>query len=66
MLSFNVDVVMSTYENMWGRIKKKKIQLRFIDSIRLMASSLDSFARNLFWVNWMMCNQCKSETKLTH
>ena len=56
-ISFNVDVIGGGYEDMWGRIEKKKTQLRFIDSIRfirLMASSLDSLSRNLnfeqiFW-----------------
>ena len=49
-----------------GRIKKKKIQLRFIDSIRFMVSSLDSLVRNLVGVNGMMCKQCKSKTELSH
>ena len=31
-----------------------------------MASSLDSLSRNLVGVNGMMCNQCKSETELSH
>ena len=53
-ISFNVDVIVGLYEDMWGRIKKKKIQLRFIDSIRFMASSLDSLTRNLVGVNWMI------------
>ena len=36
--SFNVDVVVDTYEEL-GEVKEKKIQLRFIDSIRFMASN---------------------------
>ena len=35
------------YEDEWGKVKEKKIQLRFIDSIRSMASSLDSLMNNL-------------------
>ena len=46
-ISFNVDVIVGKYEDMWGRIKKKKIRLMFIDSFCFMASSLDSFSRNL-------------------
>ena len=57
---------MGSYEDELDRIKKKKIQLIFIDSIRFMASSLDSLARNLVGLNGMMCNQCKSETELCH
>ena len=34
------------YEEL-GEVKEKKIQLRFIDSIRSMASSLDSLMNNL-------------------
>ena len=40
-ISFNVDVIMGLYKDIWGKIKKKNIQLRFIDSIRFMVSSLD-------------------------
>ena len=65
-ISFSVDVIMGLCKDMWGTIKKKKIQLRFIDSIRFMASSLGSLARNLVGVNGMMCNQCKSKVELTH
>ena len=47
-ISFNVDVIVGSYEDVWGGIKKKKIQLGFISSIRFMVSSLDSLASNLF------------------
>ena len=54
-MSFNVNVT-----------NEKKIQLRFIDSINFMASSLDSLTRNLAWVNGMICKEYRSEAKLTH
>ena len=65
-ISFNVNVVVGRYEDMWSRIKKKKIQLRFIDSTRFMASSLDSLSRNLVGTNEMTCNQYKSKAELTN
>ena len=65
-ISFNIDVIVGRYEDMWGRIKENKIQLRFIDSIRFMAGSLDSLARNLVGVNGMMCNKCGSQAELSH
>ena len=46
-ISFNVDVIVDWYEDELGRIKEKKIQLRFIDSMRFMVSSLDSPMNNL-------------------
>ena len=46
-ISFNVDVVIDRYEDELSRIKEKKIQLRFIDSMRFIASSLDSLMNNL-------------------
>ena len=51
---------------MWGKIKKKKIQLRFIDSIRFMAGSVDSLSRNLVEMNEITCNECGSQAELTH
>ena len=46
-ISFNVDVVVDSYIDDSGEVKEKKIQLRFINSIRVMASSLDSPTNNL-------------------
>ena len=51
---------------MWDRIKEKNIQLRYIDSIRFIASSLDSLARNLVGMNGMVCNKWGSQTELSH
>ena len=65
-ISFNVDFIVGRYEDIWGRIKEKKIQLRFVDSIRFMASSLDLHGRNLVGVNGMMCNRCRSQTEPSH
>ena len=45
-ISFNIDVTADTYEEL-GEVKEKKIQFRIIDSIRFMASSLDSLISNL-------------------
>ena len=40
-ISFIADVVVDEYQDK-GKTKEKKIQLRFIDSMRFVASSLDS------------------------
>ena len=50
-ISFTTDVVADMYEDASGEVKEKKIQLRFIDCIRFMASSLDSLMSNLVGVS---------------
>ena len=45
-ISFNADVAVDMSEEL-GEAKEMKIQLTFIDSIRFMASSLDSLTNNL-------------------
>ena len=65
-ISFNIDVVVDKYVDELGRIKEKKIQLRFINSIRFMASSLDALSSNLVGVSGMPCNVCEESCKITH
>ena len=65
-ISFRVDVVADKYVNELGKIKEKKIQLRFIGSIRFMASSLDSLTNNLVGMSGMSCNVCGESCEITH
>ena len=46
-ISFSVEVAVNKYVDKLGNEKKKLIELRFIDSFKLMATSLDSLTRNL-------------------
>ena len=46
-ISFSVEVAVDKYVDKEGNEKEKLIELRFIDSFKLMASSLDSLTRNL-------------------
>ena len=55
-IRFNVDVVVDSYTDDSSEVKEKKIQLRFIDSFRFMASSLDSLTNNLVGVSGMVCD----------
>ena len=65
-ISFYVDVVVDRYEDELGKIKEKKIQLRFIDNMRFMASSLDSLTNNLVGVSGMYCDLCEESCEVTH
>ena len=46
-ISFSVDVAVDKYVDKEGNEKEKLIELRFIDSFKSIASSLDSLTRNL-------------------
>ena len=46
-ISFKTKVVIGEYMDKKGEIKDKEIQLRFINSMRFMVSSLDSLTNNL-------------------
>ena len=65
-ISFTVDVVVDKYLDEKGKEKENKIQLRFIDSMRFMASSLNVLSSNLVGVNVMVCNLCEDSCELTH
>ena len=54
------------YEDELGKIKEKKIQLVFIDSMRFIASSLDSLMNNLVGGSGMSCNVCGESCQFTH
>ena len=53
-ISLNIDVIIDWYEDELGRIKEKKIQLRFIDSMKFMTSNLDSLMNNLVKDGWKL------------
>ena len=49
-----------------GKKVRKNIQLRFIDSCRFMASSLDELARNLCDTRRFQCDKCKGDMELVN
>ena len=65
-ISFNVNISVNEYKIPLGEMKQIKRQLQFIDSIRFVASSLDSLSKNVVGMNGMTCEECRSEAELTH
>ena len=65
-ISFTTDVVVNKYLDNNNKEKEKKIQLRFIDSMRFMQSSLDLLSSNLVGLSGMTCDLCGESCEVTH
>ena len=67
-ISFNVNInaKLTRVKYKDGTQVQKNIQLRFVDSCRIMASSLDKLASNLCGASGIQCDKCKGNMELIH
>ena len=65
-ISFNVKIIvkLARVKDKDGKEVHKNIQLRFIDSFRLMASILEKLASNLCGTSGIQCDKCKGNTEM--
>ena len=61
-ISFSVKVAVNKYVDKLGNEKDKFIELRFIDSFKFMATSLDSLTRNLVGADGLAWKACLKKT----
>ena len=60
-ISFSKQIIVDSFANKDGKKVDVKREIRFIDSFKFMAESLDSLVKNLTEVNTVDCQTCKEK-----